>query len=80
MDKTFTRKKNVNQSFIHVPLVTRGAPDDPMGPCSHPRAPGFLGPGSWGPGRIGAPDRLGPLVDKGARVTWGPLREQVAPS
>ena len=35
-----------------------------------------------GPGRIGAPDRLGPLVAKaqgGPRVTWGPFREQVAP-
>ena len=62
MDKTFTRKKNVCQSFIHVPLVTRGAPDDPMGPCSHPRAPVFLG-GPWSPrgppGNLGAPSRAG---------------------
>ena len=52
-------------SFIHVPLVTRGAPDEPMGPCSHPRAPGFLGPWSprGPPGSLGAPSRAcGPLL------------------
>ena len=47
LDKTFTQNKNLYQSSIHVPLVTRGAPMGPMGPCSHPRAPGFLGP--WPP-------------------------------
>ena len=65
MNKTFTRKKNVYQSFIHILLVTRGAPDDPMGPCSHPRAPGFLGPLSprGPPGNLGAPSRAGgPLL------------------
>ena len=50
LDKThFTRKKNLYQSFNHVPLVTRGAPDDPMGPCSHPKAPVSGEPGRMGP-------------------------------
>ena len=85
-DKTsFTRKKNLYQSFIHAPLVPRGAPDDPMGPCSHPKGPRFPGPGSpreplvaWG-----RPGRMGPLAawsPGDRRVTWEPLREQVAPS
>ena len=49
-----------------------------MGPCSHLRAPGFLGPwpprGPWQPGvpdRLGAPSRLG-----GARMTWGPFESR----
>ena len=64
MDKTFTQKKNVYQSFIHVPLVTRG-------PLKTQWAPAVIrGPlVSWASSRQGVP-----------RVTWGPLREQVAPS
>ena len=64
LDKTFTRNKHLYQSSIHVPLVTRGAPEGPMGPCNHPRAPGFLGP--WPPrgiggGTGGAPGHRAPL-------------------
>ena len=58
----FTRKKNCYQRIIHVPLVTRGTPDDSMGPCSHPRAPSLLG----APGDLAAPSRAG-----------GPLRGQI---
>ena len=70
-----------------MPLVTRGAPDDPMCPCSHPRASGLLGPWSsrgllvvGGAGRMGAPDHLGAPSRLGSpRVTWGPFESRWPP-
>ena len=50
-----------------------------MGPCSHPRAPGFLGP--WpprGPWLPGAPDRLGAPGDLEAPSrAGGPLLGEI---
>ena len=40
-----------------------------MGPCSHPRAPGFLAPG-----RLGGPGSREPLI------AWGPPGDLGAPS
>ena len=71
-----------------MPLITRGGSDDPMGPCSHPSAPGFLGPwsprgslvaGGWShgdpaPDRMWDPNRLG-----GPQVTWRPFENRWPP-
>ena len=46
-------------------LVTRGAPDDPIGPCGHPRTPSFRG--AWSHG--GAQSPLNP-ADQPSRVHW----------
>ena len=88
LDKTyFTRKQiYINSSFISVALVTRGAPDYPMGPCTHPRTPGFLGPlvAQGAPGRLGGASRLGAPGHLGF---WSPgplppgrLKERLSPA
>ena len=51
------------------PWLPEGPPRDPMGPCSHPRAPGFLGP--W---QARGPWKPGPLI------AWGPPGDLEAPS